>query len=352
MNVRIFIHSVSMKVTESQFCDLVTPLSELGYAVDSNNHFDHYPCVTTSVGSGGTPIVGFCSYTHELWRDSYYIEGYIPKLFLAIAAMSRGDIVYKGEWLYKLPNHTIPDTPQMMIKEFDDPDEFSMLFWRKANLAELVEYLSVPKPVDCSGDSTPTYLNSWFVRTKVYAGHFTYYKTFNSLLKLYMHGSDSKNIKLEHSAVSYTNGLFKLHTGGREVASLSKANYTELSIVEAIDALQQLAGPAEPVSPNEFEIESDAMADKKPLSKPEVTPWNPICGEKVEAANFGLQWSDYIFIGKDGDNFVCKSPVSEIYKSFTQIRPYVDPLRVTCAQISEKFNCLPHQLIITDYDPE
>lgn len=93
-----FATPVAMKVTEEQFNrDLQKPLEALGYINSSLLPIDDGYLVTQDCDNN-SEIYSYCD--RQFFDERHIIEEYNPELFLAIAAMTEGDIPIKGEWLY------------------------------------------------------------------------------------------------------------------------------------------------------------------------------------------------------------------------------------------------------------
>lgn len=149
-----FKHRLYMEVTEKQFrSDLEYQLKQLGYKNDIQRLFqDEKEILLTSVKTNV-----FRTTTLNYWnkppKDVIKIEGYHPGLFLAIAAMTKGEDWIVGEYLMTKIYHDSDMNDIFKCKELEGADydigraglDYKHLY-RKATLEELYKHFNYSKP--------------------------------------------------------------------------------------------------------------------------------------------------------------------------------------------------------------
>lgn len=144
-----FIIPVAMKVTQEQYeKDLKKPLKKLGYLCSDNIYLsDNFPYLVTNYGNSNK-----CDNYHNklgTWDETnnrQLIYDYVPELFLAIAAMTKGEDWSKGEYLIKKTNNLIFKVTHLIgcdsILGHIENSNLNKELYRKATVDELVNYFS------------------------------------------------------------------------------------------------------------------------------------------------------------------------------------------------------------------
>jgi hypothetical protein len=93
-----FTQPVSMQCSEEQYNrDLRESLLAMGYNERNISNFSSYPMLVTNQGGGNSRLANL-DYFNKLSYGRYFIEGYNPELFLALAGMTDSEIGNVGEW--------------------------------------------------------------------------------------------------------------------------------------------------------------------------------------------------------------------------------------------------------------
>jgi hypothetical protein len=93
-----FTQPVSMKCSQEQYNrDLKEPLLAMGYWESNIDSFGSYPILVTNQGGDNSRLSNL-EYNPNVKFGRYFIKGYNPELFLALAGMTDSEIGNIGEW--------------------------------------------------------------------------------------------------------------------------------------------------------------------------------------------------------------------------------------------------------------
>jgi len=118
---------IAMKCTQEQYDrDLKQPLKELGYEENSMNKIhDDYTLVTNFMCSGNN--LAFVQKYHSRVQKNYLIPTYNPKLYIALAGMTKGKDWIAGEWFKCVSSKSNWFTPGKLYQAREEDNKVSLL---------------------------------------------------------------------------------------------------------------------------------------------------------------------------------------------------------------------------------
>lgn len=132
-----FIQPVSMYVTKEQYeKDLRVSLLMLGYEEVNITKWHTDSIVVTNL-AGNMGVMSNTLLNGNRYYNRYFIDHYNPLLFLAIAAMTKGESPIAGEWLVCINEHNLYDYKIGDLVLNKNP-YLTLALYRRATLQELI----------------------------------------------------------------------------------------------------------------------------------------------------------------------------------------------------------------------
>lgn len=148
---------VSMVVTQEQYeRDLKSQLESLGYKESGilNPYFSPHCYLVTNAYNENDIIDNYRYSNNKDIHNRYFIDHYNPELYLALAAMTEGDIPIVGEWVIGVNSSSVDrkypskvtsvkgDSFSVDGRSTDSPHQTSIYFTRKVTKEELIKHFN------------------------------------------------------------------------------------------------------------------------------------------------------------------------------------------------------------------